>query len=236
VYLPGGVLVLALCQVHGHFVHARGTTSHYGRLYNLLFFNDGYHVEHHARPARHWAVLADERRADVRGSRWPPILRWLEAFSLQSLERLVLRSPALQRYVLSTHERALRRLQPALGDVRRVLVVGGGLFPRTTLVVRRVWPEAAVTIVDAEAAHLAVARPFVDRDVTLECATFLAGARADADLVILPLDFIGDRQRVYDDPPARAVLVHDWIWARRHRGVVVSSWLLKRLNLVQRQV
>ncbi|MFI5179685.1 MAG: fatty acid desaturase, partial [Vicinamibacterales bacterium] len=128
VYLPGWVLGLALCQVHGHYEHARGTTSHYGRLYNLLFFNDGYHVEHHARPARHWAELADERRADVRGSRWPPILRWLEPFSLQSLERLVLRSPALQRYVLSTHERALRRLQPALGDVRRVLVVGGGLF------------------------------------------------------------------------------------------------------------
>ena len=31
-----------------------------------------------------------------------------------------------------------------------------------------------------------------------------------------------------------AVLVHDWIWARRGRGVVVSWLLLKRLNLVAR--
>src|ERR1041385_5265580 len=49
VYLPGWLIGLALCQLQGHFEHARGTTSHYGRLYNLLFFNDGYHVEHHAR-------------------------------------------------------------------------------------------------------------------------------------------------------------------------------------------
>jgi hypothetical protein len=235
VYLPGWILGLALCQLHGHYEHARGTTSHYGRLYNLLFFNDGYHVEHHARPARHWTELADERRADGRSSRWPPILRWLEPISLQTLERLVLRSPALQRFVLSVHARAFQRLRPALGEVRRVLVVGGGLFPRTALVVRRVMPSAAITIVDVEAAHLAVARPFVDHDVSLVCARFEPGVPADADVVILPLAFIGDRDRAYAEPSSRAVLVHDWIWARRGRGVVVSWWLLKRLNLVERR-
>jgi hypothetical protein len=30
------------------------------------------------------------------------------------------------------------------------------------------------------------------------------------------------------------VIVHDWIWSRRARGVVVSWWLLKRANLVER--
>jgi fatty acid desaturase len=47
---PGWFAGLGLCWLHGHYEHARGTTSHYGRLYNLLFFNDGYHVEHHAPP------------------------------------------------------------------------------------------------------------------------------------------------------------------------------------------
>ena len=44
VYLPGWALGLGLCFLQGHYEHAGGTTSHYGRLYNLLFFNDGYHV------------------------------------------------------------------------------------------------------------------------------------------------------------------------------------------------
>ena len=83
------------------------------------------------------------------------------------------------------------------------LIVGGGLFPRTALVVRRVLPEAEIAIVDAVADHLDVARPFLDDRVSFECATFDAGERSSADLVILPLAFIGDRQRAYDDPPAR---------------------------------
>src|SRR4030095_1886794 len=50
-YLPGYLLGLGFCYVQGHYEHARGTPSHYGWLYNLLFFSDGFHVEHHARPS-----------------------------------------------------------------------------------------------------------------------------------------------------------------------------------------
>src|SRR5207244_6782809 len=64
-YLPGYAAGLALCWLHGHYEHARGTTSHYGRLYNLLFFNDGYHVEHHAAPGTHWARLPDRIATDA---------------------------------------------------------------------------------------------------------------------------------------------------------------------------
>jgi hypothetical protein len=35
------------------------------------------------------------------------VLRWLDAFSLESLERAVLRSAWRQRYVLAAHERAV---------------------------------------------------------------------------------------------------------------------------------
>ena len=49
-YLPGYAGGLALCALHGHYEHAGGTTSHYGTLYNVLLFNDGFHVEHHAHP------------------------------------------------------------------------------------------------------------------------------------------------------------------------------------------
>ena len=58
--------------------------------------------------------------------------------------------------------------------------------------------------------------------------------RCDFDLLIIPLAFVGDRRVIYQQPPAPAVLVHDWIWRPRGTSVVVSWLLLKRLNLVSR--
>jgi hypothetical protein len=50
--------------------------------------------------------------------------------------------------------------------------------------------------------------------------------------VVIPLSFRGDRRAIYSRPPARAVLVHDWIWRPAPLSAVVSWWLLKRINLV----
>jgi fatty acid desaturase len=68
VYLPGYLIGLQLCYIHGHFEHAPETTSNYGALYNIGFLNDGYHVEHHARPGEHWTRLRTD--ADARSSRF----------------------------------------------------------------------------------------------------------------------------------------------------------------------
>lgn len=237
VYLPGWALGLGLCRVQGHYEHARGTTSHYGALYNLLFFNDGYHIEHHQQPGLHWSqlpsrcmVTAAERRAV---SHWPPILRWLEMLSLDGLERIVLSAPLLQRIVVRWHERALRQLLPSVGSVRSVVVVGGGLFPRTALALRRMQPDLMITVVDARQEHLDAARPFLDDRVVLRQGFYSAPQLVAADLVVIPMAFIGARELVYAYPPAPVTLVHDWIWHRRGRGVVVSWLLLKRINLLE---
>ena len=232
VYLPGWAIGLGLCQLQGHYEHARGTTSHYGRMYNFLFFNDGLHVEHHARPGAHWTELGGHIRPDTTASRWPPVLRWLDAISLQGLERLVLKSPALQRFVVGAHRRALARLLPLAGDVRRVVVVGGGLFPRTAIVLRDLLPSAKIVVVDASAEHLAIAQRVGPGGVVWEHRAFDPRERLDADLVVIPLSFNGRRADVYAWPPARAVLVHDWIVNRRTPSAVVSWLLLKRLNLI----
>jgi hypothetical protein len=63
---------------------------------------------------------------------------------------------------------------------------------------------------------------------------FEPATSCDADLVVVPLAFEGDRVRVYAHPPAPLVAVHDWIWRPRGRSVVISWLLLKRLNLVAR--
>jgi fatty acid desaturase len=244
VYLPGYALGLGLCWMQGHFEHVGGTTSHYGRLYNWLFFNDGYHVEHHLHPGEHWSRLPGRPRAGTRASRWPPVLRWIDSVrlsrarnplpvALEWLERRVLQSARLQRFVLRVHERAFRTLLPLVPSPRHVTIVGGGLFPRTALALRPLLPDATLTIVDAHSGHLETARRFV-HGIALRHQLYEAGVSDGADLVIIPLSFIGDRAHLYEHPPAPAVLVHDWIWRTRGDSVTVSWLLLKRLNLVLR--
>ena len=83
IYLPGYLLGMLLCTLQGRYEHGGRAVceepgiSFYGRLYNALWFNDGYHREHHAYPGEHWSRLP-LRRADRRPSRFPPILRWLD--------------------------------------------------------------------------------------------------------------------------------------------------------------
>lgn len=231
-YLPGWVSGLGLCYLQGHYEHARGTTSHYGRIYNFFFFNDGYHAEHHRDPAAPWVDLKQSVVPGARRSRWPPVLRWLDTFTLEGLERLALRSPLLQHFMVAAHERAIGTLAGELPHtVRTITIVGGGLFPRSAIVARRIWPGAAITVVDAEATHLEIASAFLPAGVTMEHRQFVPGQEG-ADLVIVPLAYVGSRAAVYLQPSAPAVLVHDWIWRRRGRGAIVSWWLLKRINLV----
>ena len=232
-WLVGWLGGLVLSALQGYYEHVRGTVSHYGRLYNTAFFNDGYHVEHHARPGLHWSRLPQHTQPDAQRSRWPAAMRWLELFGLDGLEKLVLRSPVLQRYVLRCHERALVRLIATLPPVRRVLIVGGGLFPRTAIALHRMIPDAEITIIDQSATNIARARAMLNGSVHWIQARFSAETCAGVDLLIVPLAFDGDRLPFYQAPPAPAVIVHDWIWRRRGAGCVVSALLLKRLNLAR---
>jgi hypothetical protein len=232
-WLAGWIGGLILCQLQGYFEHARGTVSHYGWLYNLAFFNDGYHVEHHARPNRHWSELPGAAVPHAAASRWPAVLRWLEWGSLETLERLVLRSRRLQQWIVERHARAFRRVLDRLPPVQRVTIVGGGLFPRTALVIRRLLPSAEITIVDRSARNLACAAPFLDGPVRTIEASFTPRMADAADLLVVPLAYVGDRAAFYACPPAPAVAVHEWLWRRRGEGSIVSLLLLKRLNLVR---
>jgi hypothetical protein len=234
VYLPGYLVGLGLCALQGHWEHAVGRpTSHYGRIYNFLCFNDGYHAEHHAAPAIHWSRLSHARDGCAVASPWPPLMRWLDVpQGLEALERLVLRSPSLQRFVLRTHRRAFRSLLPRLRTIRSVTIVGGGLFPRTALILRELLPEARLTIVDSDPRNLKTARGFLGGSVEYRHERYVPGKSRGCDLIVIPLCFVGEREVIYRHPPSSSVLVHDWIWRRRGTGVVISAALLKRLNLL----
>jgi len=236
VYLPGYLLGLGLCYIQGYFEHARGTTSHYGSIYNLLFFNDGYHVEHHERPGEHWTQLPLQIHRGSLESRWPPVLRWLDTFSLEGLERMVVLWKVLQRFLLTTHLRALQTLLRELPNPRRIVIVGGGMFPRTAILLSRMLPSSRICIVDASVENIETAKVFLMEsggEFEFEHRRFDGEVSENADLVVIPLSFMGSRESIYRNPPAPAVLVHDWIWAKRGTSVVVSIWLLKRMNLVR---
>lgn len=75
-YLPAFFTALAMVNVQNYYRHFGGnpdsrsadSVSHYGRLYNLLTFNDGYHQEHHLSPTSHWTrmpVVNQKHRAQL---------------------------------------------------------------------------------------------------------------------------------------------------------------------------
>jgi fatty acid desaturase len=66
-YLPAVAVALTLVNVQNYYRHFgaepdsryANSVSHYGRLYNRLTFNDGFHQEHHLRPTTHWSRLPE---------------------------------------------------------------------------------------------------------------------------------------------------------------------------------
>src|SRR5205807_8277276 len=98
---------------------------------------------------------------------------------------------------------------------------------------RRILPEAEFTILDANAENLNAANHFLDGDVRKLHACYEPNHAVGFDLVVFPLAFRGERAELYRHPPAPLVAVHDWAWRRHGAGVLVSLFLLKRLNLVR---
>lgn len=101
-YLPTFYLGWVLEHIENYYEHFGGTTdryanstSYYGRLYNFLFCNEGYHQEHHLRPGVHWA-----KRPQIRQELWQ---------DLDRVERVILRVPPAIGFL--DHQRILREQQ-----------------------------------------------------------------------------------------------------------------------------
>src|SRR6185503_3481427 len=177
---------------------------------------------HHRAPEAHWTTLPARAAPGDFVSALPPIARWLDgvpalanraaALTIDALERATLGLTFVRHYLLVTHARAWVRILPPddAEPIRDVTIIGGGLFPRTALVLARLLPHARLTLVDAVPAHLERARAFLDSVMRArpETVRFVAGVfdpeapEHAADLVVVPLAFRGDRSAFYRTPPA----------------------------------
>lgn len=259
--LPGLAAGLGLCALQGRHEHRLRTrdfpdgVSTYGRLHNAVWFNDGHHAEHHRWPRRHWSKLPASRLDSAPVSARAPMLRILldepgraRGRVLAWLERLALRSPRVQRFLVQTHARALASLLPRASATppKHVLIVGGGLFPRSALALADLLPHATLELLDADPTHLADARAhlaergFVEPRVLFRHGVWQPGGAAAPDsarpdLIVVPLAFEGDRDALFR-PGRVPLLVHAFPWDRQARGLPaepISKLLLgKRLVAV----
>jgi len=244
-YVPGYLLGMGLCRLQGDMEHVRGKAdgiSHYGTLYNFFWFNDGHHAEHHRFPRAHWSELPALRSTITQpASPFPPHLRWLELGPelLGALERLALSSRLLQRFMLHVHARAMTPLLRCLPErPHRVTIVGGGLFPRTLLVLAELLPEARFLIVDKSPEsvsraieHLKLRRFELSR-VRFCIDEFDPEQHRHHDLLVAPLAFVGSEAALCEAEDLAPVLRHEWIWKQRGGPSRVVSWLLlKRVTL-----
>ncbi len=265
-YLPGYLLGMWFCYLQGYHEHSglpvavEPGVSYYGPAYNLFWCNDGYHAEHHRYPTCHWTELPSRRLLSPPPSEssLPPLLRgfpWgqrllnrIFARLLVWLEQLARTEGVIQRFMLSSHERALRLLleDPRLGlgcdSAPQIGIVGGGLFPRTALLLHKILPRAKLVIIDSDSAHVAYAKEALSAArVPSDRLSFFAQrfdpqSHCDFALLVFPLGYLGDRKALYQprfgQPPR---LIHDWFFRRKgERSVLISPWLAKRLNLVVR--
>jgi fatty acid desaturase len=93
-FLPFYYFGHCLSYLNGYYLHYGGNphvplawgVSSYHKLYNWLWFNNGYHAEHHYRPRVHWTrmkqlheqIKIDQEKAGVRVIEPPHALGFLD--------------------------------------------------------------------------------------------------------------------------------------------------------------
>ena len=93
-FVPFWYLGHCLSYLNGYYLHYGGDTeqpiawgvSSYEPVYNFIWFNNGYHAEHHFRPKMHWTkmkefhaqIAEDQKKAGVRVIKPPHALGFLD--------------------------------------------------------------------------------------------------------------------------------------------------------------
>ena len=114
-----------------------------------------------------------------------------------------MRSRRLQGYVLRCHERALANLLRDVVGVERIGIVGGGLFPRTAIILSKLMPGSRLTVIDLNARNLETASEMLPAGVKRMNQPFDSKRHDGFDLLVFPLSLQGERREFTSARPRR---------------------------------
>lgn len=159
---------------------------------------------------------------------------------LDSLEYITMNISYLRNWVLKVHETAfsnifaLDLIEPPI----RFIIVGGGIFPRTAIIIRNMFPDAQIVIQDMNHKSLECAENYMkDLGITDNIIYFksrytgvnydVASESVYGTVVILPLAFRGGEicQTTFK------TVKHCWLWENHpcEKDSIVSYFLLKKI-------
>jgi len=90
------------------------------------------------------------------------LLRHLYCHALNVLEYTTMNIPFIRDWVLAVHHSAFQRLLRGC-RYNRILVVGGGIYPRTAIIMKSLYPHAQITIQDKSRESLKIAEAYLQR-------------------------------------------------------------------------
>lgn len=151
---------------------------------------------------------------------------------LDILERSLLYINTLTNIIINLHYNAtysiIKKYIPGLTP-RKILIVGGGILPRSIIILKKLYPSTELHVLDMSKQSLREAQNYL-KTYTNEDNVFYIHSEYDPslsknyDLVVFPLAFRGLYSTSYT-----TTLRHCWIWERHARAEVVSMFLLKKI-------
>ena len=167
---------------------------------------------------------------------------------LDVVERIIMNIPFLRDWILYTHESAIRQLFSSEEQApQRIVVIGGGIFPRTAIIMKKLFPESQIIIQDMNEGSLKLAENYLRKtnnegniyyfnsmyDGTVHgtkngsaygnCSGSIYGT-----IMVFPLAFRG--MSINSKSPYKTVK-HCWIWENEPcvKQCIVSYFLMKKV-------
>ncbi len=150
---------------------------------------------------------------------------------LDILERSILYIKSFTNIIIKIHYNASYNIiKKHIPDFlpERILIVGGGILPRSVIIFQAFYPLAKLYVLDMNEHSLELAQRYINNynkyNISFIHSKYDPCLSKDYDLVIFPLAFRGLNAKAYTTS-----IRHCWIWEKHPNSEIVSIFLLKKI-------